>query len=32
MVAEVGECFGDVFVLAVAGEVDVEDVFPVLAF
>lgn len=31
MIAEVGEGFGDVFVFAVAGEIDVEDVFPVLA-
>lgn len=32
MVAEVCEGFGDVFVFAMAGEVDVEDVFPVFAF
>jgi hypothetical protein len=32
MLMELGECLGDLRVLAVAGEVDIEDIFPVLAF
>jgi hypothetical protein len=32
MLMELGEGFGDLRVLAVAGEVDIEDIFPVLAF
>ena len=32
MLGKLGECLGDVFCFGMAGEIDVEDVFPVFPF